>query len=93
MYLVDPVLIEIATFMRKELLKKDYLYQVEIVKKIAENYGASYLYINKNGNQAISTKVLRRFKKLTPDYVWEIGSKSWRHREDQDPPQKRKVRL
>ncbi len=81
--------IDVAEFMLKQLEQEKYLYQDDIVWKIEQEFGEPFFYINENGSYAISKGVLRVFKKLTPNVVWDRREKCWRFREKYDEPIKR----
>ncbi|WP_238246381.1 DUF6953 family protein [Methylobacterium iners] len=73
--------LEIAEMMIDMLNKSGYLYQDEVVSKIASKFGEPYFYYNQSGNLAISKTVLKEFKTLTGDaVVWERGERCWRKR-------------
>lgn len=80
---------EVAQYMKDQLAQVGYLYQDVAVSKIEAKFGREFVYVNANGNPAISRSVLAEFKKLTPEAVWERGSRCWRRRESYDDPDKR----
>lgn len=80
---------QVAQWMVEKLEKEDYLYQEDIVNEIIDLFGEPYYYTNDNGNFAISKEVLKEFRLLTPNVVWEKGDKCWRKREEYDDPNKR----
>ena len=69
----------VAEFMINEILKKGYVYQEYLVHDIQEKFGEEYVYVNENGNLAISKKVLNEFKKLKDvnGIEWDRSDKSW----------------
>lgn len=69
----------VAEFMISEILEKGYVYQEYIVQDIQEKFGDDFVYINENGNLAISKKVLNEFKKLKEqnNIEWDRSDKSW----------------
>jgi len=71
------------------LLENEILYQEEIVIDIENEFGEPYCYYNENGNLAISKTVLKEFRKLTPDYVWDRSERYWRKREKGEDLNKR----
>jgi hypothetical protein len=76
---------DVAAWMLEELKRDEYLYQDVAVTEIESRFGASFIYINDSGNQAIAKDVLAEFKKITRDtVVWERGQRLWRKREDYD---------
>lgn len=66
----------VAEFMINEILEKGYVYQEYLVHDIQEKFGEEYVYVNENGNLAISKKVLNEFKKLK-----EVNGIEWDNRE------------
>lgn len=46
----------VAEFMINEILEKGYVYQEYLVHDIQEKFGDDFVYINENGNLAISKK-------------------------------------
>ena len=69
----------IAEFMINEILEKGYVYQEYLVHDIQEKFGDDFVYINENGNLAISKKVLNEFKKLKEqnNIEWDRSERSW----------------
>ena len=78
--MADTSASDVAKFMVEELDKRKYLDQEIIVQKIKKQFGGAFVYINENGNYAIARGVLKEFKKLTPDVVWDRGERAWRRR-------------
>jgi len=72
--------------MKRELDRNGCLYQAEIVYEIEKRFGAGFIYINNNGNSAIDRKVLKEFRQLTPNVIWERNARCWRPRERHDDP-------
>ena len=66
----------VAEFMINEILEKGYVYQEYLVHDIQEKFGEEYVYVNENGNLAISKKVLNEFKKLK-----DVNGIEWDNRE------------
>lgn len=72
---------DVADWMVAESQKSHWLYQETMVYKIRQMFGQEYVYLNQNGNLAISKAVLKEFRKLTEDtLVWERGERAWRPR-------------
>jgi len=69
----------VAEFMINEILGKGYVYQEYLVHDIQKKFGEEYVYVNENGNLAISKKVLNEFKKLKDvnGIEWDRSDKSW----------------
>ena len=77
---------DVAEFMKSELEKKREIFQEDIVYQIKRRFGDEFVYINQNGNLALSKKVLAEFRKITPDLVWVRSDRYWRFRQDYDDP-------
>lgn len=78
--------------MAEELRRVRYLYQETVVYDIQSRFGDEFVYINENGNLAISREILQEFRKLTEDtVVWERGERYWRFRESYDSPGRRQA--
>jgi hypothetical protein len=75
---------EVASFMESRLKQSTTLYQETIVREIAQKFGPEFVYRNKNGNPAIDKGVLKEFRRLSPNAIWERGSRSWRCRKPFD---------
>ena len=75
---------QVAAYMAQQLEKGTELYQEDVVYEIERKFGSEFVYINENGNPAIDRKVLKEFRKLTPNAVWERGIRLWRKRESYD---------
>lgn len=73
---------DVAKFMVDELNTDGYLYQENVVYDIQNDFGDDFVYYNANGGLSISKSVLKEFRKLTPNVVWERGEKCWRLKED-----------
>ncbi|MFC1793049.1 DUF6953 family protein [Planctomycetota bacterium] len=86
----SPTVHDVAAFMLNRLNEDKTLYQEVVVYEIQQHYGAEFVYINENGNLAISRKVLSEFQKLTEGkVVWSRGERYWRFKEDYDDPKSR----
>lgn len=76
---------EVAEWMVEELARVQFLHQQTVVWQISEKFGQEFTYTNENGNLAIDRRVLREFRKLTPDNViWDKGERMWRCRQSYD---------
>jgi len=83
---------EVAQYMLDRLEQEHYLYQDVVVYEIESRFGDKFIYLNENGNIAISREVLREFRKLTEvTVVWERGERLWRKRSSSDPKGTRQV--
>jgi hypothetical protein len=80
----NPSAKDVAKFMKNQLGEQKYLYQESIVYEIEAQFGSDFVYINDNGNLSIARTVLKEFRKITPNVVWERGERCWREREDYD---------
>ncbi len=77
---------DVANFMKTQLDLKKYLYQEDIVYEIEKNFGSNFVHENENGNLAIDRKVLKEFRNITLNTVWDRGERCWRLREQYDQP-------
>jgi len=78
---------EIAAWMLAEVLEGDWVYQEVIVPKTHGKFGEEFVYVNENGNYAISKDVLTEFRKVSgSQIVWERGERAWRLRAAGDAP-------
>ena len=80
---------DVAQYMKERLAKQRYLYQEVIVYDIESKFGSDFVYVNENGNLAIGRNVLKEFRKITPNVVWQRGERCWRLREKYDQPESR----
>lgn len=72
---------EVAEWMIKQMGDSHWLYQETVVWKMKQKWGDEYVYLNENGNYAISKQVLKAFRKMTEDrLIWERGERAWRPR-------------
>jgi hypothetical protein len=63
---------DVANWMVKQIHEKRFLHQQEVVYKIKQKFGESFIYVRPNGHLAISRIVLRAFKRVTgKSVVWE----------------------
>jgi len=76
---------DVAQWMLEQVEKYGELYQWDAVSSIIEIFGEEFSYVNDNGNDAISPKVLAAFRKLSGNkVVWERSERLWRERTDWD---------
>lgn len=69
---------KIAEWMFNEVKSAGILYQTDAVNYIINNFGETFIYVNENGNQAISKDVKKEFKKLHAGRaVWERDAFFW----------------
>jgi hypothetical protein len=76
----------VAEWMKAQFEQRGELYQVDVIIAIETRFGKEFMYDNENGNPAIARSVLKEFRKLTPDAVWERGDRYWRRRQGYDQP-------
>lgn len=70
---------DVAEWMYDQFKNTSFLFQEAVVMEIHREFGRDFVYINQNGNWAISKKVLAIFKKLTDGQaVWDRGARAWR---------------
>lgn len=76
----------IASWMESEFKRRGHLSQSTAAHYILRNYGADYVYRNRNGNYGIIKPILDEFRKLTPtNAVWSRSRQYWRLRKPGDP--------
>jgi hypothetical protein len=75
-----------AAWLLSEVSAQGLLYQDTVVHDLEERFGEDAVYINENGNPAISAEVLKAFKKISPNVVWSRSERYWRLREEGDEP-------
>jgi hypothetical protein len=64
--------------MFNEVKSAGILYQADAVNYIINNFGETFIYVNENGNQAISKDVKKAFKKLhAGKAAWERDGFFW----------------
>jgi hypothetical protein len=69
---------EVAEWMFNELKSAGILHQSYAVSYIISNFGEPFIYVNENGNQAISKDVKKAFKKLHGGRAaWERDGFFW----------------
>jgi hypothetical protein len=63
------------------------LYQQDVVDYLVKEDNEQHLKENDDGNQALSTKVINRFRiDSGEDVVWVKPERYWRYRVDEDEP-------
>jgi hypothetical protein len=73
--------LELARWMMDQLTTKGGLYHRTAVRHIRHHYGDLYLYLNANGNPAISKNVLNEFRLLAGGTaMWQSAKHCWRLR-------------
>ena len=82
-----PTDLDIAQWMLDTTDKFGELYQRDAVSYIALEFGEEFTYVNRNGNLAIHSDVLKEFKKLSKnEIVWSRKGRFWRIRQPDDEP-------
>jgi hypothetical protein len=71
---------EVAEWMATQVPRHYILYQEWLVGRIQRRFGKEHVYVNAGGGLSISRGVLREFRKLTPDLIWDRSEKGWRKR-------------
>ncbi|EJB8411304.1 hypothetical protein MW335_001502 [Acinetobacter baumannii] len=76
----------VAQWLYNEIMEKGYVYQGSAVYEISKKFGDTFVYTNKNGNLAISEKVLGEFKKLKNNISegsieWDRSERAWRYKQ------------
>ena len=61
---------KVADWMLEELKQHGTLFQESAAHKIRDQFGATFVYTNTDGNLAIGKDVLNAFNKLSKDVVW-----------------------
>jgi len=87
--MADVTARDVADFMVQELNRRRELDQETVVYQIKRKFGDAFVYTNENGNLGIDKTVLREFRNLTPDVVWERGYRCWRKKNRFDESGKR----
>jgi argonaute-like protein implicated in RNA metabolism and viral defense len=81
-----PTAKDVAAYMKSLLEESKFLYQEVVVYQIKKQFGSDFVYDNENGNLAIDRRVLKEFRSITPDVVWEREERCWRRRQKHDKP-------
>lgn len=70
---------QVAQYMIDEIEVNEIVYQEYIVHEIEEKFGESFVYLNDNGNPAISKEVLKEFANLKKDknIEWDRNGRCW----------------
>lgn len=83
---------DVANWMFEKFQSTKHLYQEVIVNEIRKTFGTDFVYINANGNYAISKAVLKHFRKLSEGVaVWERSERAWRHLRENEKYKGRQV--
>ncbi len=69
---------EVADWMLEQVRGNGILYQADAVEYIREHFGASFIYVNENGNESIDKEVKKVFRKLhRGKAAWERDGFFW----------------
>ena len=77
---------EAAKWMLDQYNKNGFLYQEEASSYFLNNDHDGMIYYDGKGNLCLGKEVLKKFKKLTPNAVYERANKFWRTRLETDQP-------
>lgn len=77
---------DVAAWMASEFAQAGVLYQARTAAEIETRFGPSFVYRNSDGGKAIDKAVLKAFRGLTPEAIWNRWALSWRTRRPGDPP-------
>ena len=72
---------DVGERLAREFAGSGYMEQRVAVDIIEREFGRAFLRENDAGNDAIDPKVLREFRKATPNAVWIRSEFAWRKRE------------
>lgn len=76
---------DISSWMMSALEKDGCLYQQDVVDYLVKECNEQHLKENAEGNQALSTKVINKFRVDSGDgVVWVKPDKYWRYRVSED---------
>jgi len=83
---------DVAQWMLKEVMDDGPLYQITATWQIGDKFSKTFVYINDNGNPAMSKDVLKAYNEISADLVvWSKGGRYWRKCEKSDDPGVRQV--
>lgn len=70
---------EIAKWLYEKILEEQVVFQYNAVREIEDNFGQEYIYVNKNGNKAISEKITAHFRKINKGNLitWDGYGYKW----------------
>ena len=78
---------DVAEWMLAELERDSgVLSQEDAVGQIEMKFGAEFAPVNDSGNSSIRSDVLKAFRRISPDVIWERGERQWRKRAPFDAP-------
>jgi hypothetical protein len=83
---------DVAEWMVRELNGKSFLECGHACQEIRKRFGEQFIRLNAHGGNAVATKVLREFRKISDlDVVWSRRERVWRRGEgvDQAGPSRR----
>lgn len=82
--MADATSESVARWLLAKIASQRVVYQETVVYEINQTFGGDFVYVNDNGNLAIAKGVLKEFRKISPDVVWERGERCWRMRQPND---------
>lgn len=80
----EPNFDDVARWLLDQITSERLVYQETVVYEIKSKFGDAFVDTNDNGNLVVSRKVLTKFRKISPDVVWDRGDRCWRVRESRD---------
>ena len=80
-----------AEWMVSEARAKGELYQEDAVYEVQRRFGEICVRENDAGNLAFSPALLKAFRKVSGDLIWDAGNRLWRPREHGDEPGRRQT--
>ncbi|MGM8753287.1 DUF6953 family protein [Enterobacter sp. KB-280D8] len=76
---------DVSSWMMSTLAKDGCLYQQDVVDYLVKQNNEQHLKENADGNQALSTRVINKFRVDSgDDVVWVKPEKYWRYRVPED---------
>lgn len=76
---------DVSSWMMSVLLSDGCLYQQDVVDYLVKKHNEQHLKENTDGNQALSTKLINKFRVDSGDnVVWVKPDKYWRYRVSED---------
>ncbi|WP_404850229.1 MULTISPECIES: DUF6953 family protein [Enterobacter] len=76
---------DVSSWMMSTLAKDGCLYQQDVVDYLVKRNNEQHLKENADGNQALSTRVINKFRVDSgEDVVWVKPEKYWRYRVPED---------
>jgi hypothetical protein len=61
-----------------QIKARGFEYQEVLVREVDDHFGSEWVYLNENGNPAISERVLAEFRKLHDRSIeWDRSERAW----------------